>query len=87
MPGVLGEFAPLYRELAKLHVSAAAVDEMELWQIASMLGIVDTTTGGADRDLVAERVAYLRGRGPKPEADGPGATFVHPLHGALNQAG
>lgn len=82
---MLGEFAPLYREMAKLQVPAGAVDDMELWQIAAMLGV--TAAAGEARDLVAERIAYLRGRGPKPEPDGPAATFVHPVHGALNRAG
>lgn len=46
LPEPLNEFEPVYRKMAELGYVAPVVDEMELWQVGSALGL-------AGRDPVA----------------------------------
>jgi len=77
----LQAYVELYAAAARLSISPLDVDQMEVWQIAAALGIGvaerPTAEGSgpvrsqAKRNLIAERVAYEAGSGPKPEADAP----------------
>lgn len=48
---------------------------MELWEIGAILGVHHpdedgpSSNGSGERDLIAERIAYAAGTGPKPEPD------------------
>lgn len=70
---VFGEFAPLYDAASQRGFTPQAVDEMEIWQLASVLGLArepdPTDRQAPQRDLIAERVAAARGEAPTPEPD------------------
>jgi len=65
---------------------------MEIWQIAAAFGAdyerPDDDGGdnpnhnvrSSGRDLLAERMAYSRGEGPKPEAEKPGADVLNVMN-------
>lgn len=73
--------ADLYNHAWQHHgVPADVVDRQVVWKLAAMLGTdgIDRTPPDDDegqipsaggRDIIAERYAYERGEGPKPEAD------------------
>lgn len=46
----------------------AQVDAMEIWQLASVLGMANPEQAEPEkRDITAERVAAAKGKGPKPK--------------------
>lgn len=81
------EFAPLYHAAAQFGFGPREVDGMEVWQLASVLGMArpddeqGATTNG--RDLTAERVAAANGRAPKPEARPPDPSAVAAMQGKV----
>jgi hypothetical protein len=76
----LQAYVELYAAAAQIGISPLDVDAMEVWQIASALGIgiAERPTGddsgrvpSRKRDLIAERMAHASGNGPRPEPDAP----------------
>lgn len=69
--GIFSESAPVYRALALLGISAVEVDRMEIWQLASMLGVDEQESRGAPQqtadDLVRERWQRHKAGLPPPE--------------------
>lgn len=69
---MLGEFGPVLHAMAKLGIPASVVDDMELWQLAAMLGVdieTDSAALPSDSDILAARVAAARGERPPPEPE------------------
>lgn len=82
------DFAPLYHAAGQLGFSPQEVDGMEVWQLASVLGLAQPSdkpgsapTGG--RDLTAARIAAANGRAPKPEARPPDPQAIAAMQGKV----
>lgn len=71
------EMADIYAACAGIGLHKAAIDEMELWEVAASLGLgreqPDAAPGGplAGRDLIAERVKAAREGRPPPTLQPP----------------
>lgn len=65
-------FAPVYAACASRGISALDVDEMEVWQVATILEVdMGTADGAGDlEDLASRRAAALRARGKTPAQAG-----------------
>ena len=70
-------FGELYRILARIGINPREADEMELWEIGSILlpDAEESTSRGSmpddfkqsSRELLAARLRHAQGQGPKPE--------------------
>lgn len=81
------EFAPIYHAAAQMGFSPQEVDGMEVWQLASVLGLArpDDKPGAPTngRDLTAARIAAANGRAPKPEARPPDPQALAVMQGKV----
>lgn len=100
-PGVKGQMAVLYSQAAKIALWPPVIDQLEIWQLAGVLGegieIEDDSpspTGPIDLMKLHEmRLKYELGQGPPPPGfgdqapvAGDGSAFTHPLFGRIDPA-
>lgn len=69
----MDEIGPLYRVCAQMGFTPREVDEMELWEVATILGIEGGSAGGglSGDDLLAARVRAAKTGEAMPEAAPP----------------
>lgn len=65
------EFAGLYEALAARGIGPRDADGLEVWEVASVLGVL-TEASAPERDYIAERVAAAKSGAPPPVAGPPG---------------
>lgn len=61
---------PVYKAMMKVHgMGPRDVDQLYIWEIASLLGVGDDTgKGRTGRELIRQRIMHSRGLGPAPKA-------------------
>lgn len=80
LSGVFAEMAPILEGLAAHHIDPRVADEMEIWEIASVLGLHDPDRSSRTAPDETRHPRDPRGRNPGPAAPRHGGGHSRPAH-------